>query len=44
MKRIAALLLGLMCFALPAAAQIVGETPQGAYIHRYLAPNGQEIY
>ena len=44
MKRFAFLLLAALLFASPAAAQIVGQTPQFDYIHRYTAPNGQEIY
>ena len=31
-------------FAMPACGEIVGQTPQSEYIHRYTAPNGQEIY
>ena len=38
-----ALLLALL-LCMPAAAEIVGTTPQDEYIHRYVAPNGQEIY
>lgn len=34
----------LVTLAAPAAAQIVGQPPQDDYIHRYTAPNGQEIY
>lgn len=44
MKKSLLLLLFLLMFPLPAAAEIVGTTPQSEYIHRYIAPNGQEIY
>lgn len=44
MKKWMLLLLFVMLFAAPAAAEIVGQTPQDDYIHRYTAPNGQEIY
>jgi len=38
------LLLTMLLFAMPACGEIVGQTPQREYIHRYTAPNGQEIY
>ena len=41
-KACLALLFLLLC--MPAAAEIVGTTPQSEYIHRYTAPNGQELY
>lgn len=44
MKKGFLLLFAVMLLAAPAAAQIVGVTPQSDYIHRYIAPNGQEIY
>ena len=45
MKRNACLaLLLLLLLFVPAAAEIVGTTPQLDNIHRYVAPNGQEIY
>ena len=45
MKRIAFFaLLFVLLLCVPAAAEIVGTTPQFDNIHRYIAPNGQEIY
>ena len=38
------LLAALVLLAAPASGEIVGVTPQEEYIHRYTAPNGQEIY
>ncbi len=42
-KLLFALFLSLMLCPF-ASAEIVGSTPQSEYIHRYVAPNGQEIY
>lgn len=42
-KLLFALFLSLMLCPF-ASAEIVGSTPQSEYIHRYIAPNGQEIY
>ena len=44
MKRKISIVLLALLLCLPAAAEIVGTTPQDEYIHRYIAPNGQEIY
>lgn len=44
MKMVYRVLLLMLLFALPAHAEIVGQTPQQEYIHRYTASNGQEIY
>ena len=44
MKKCIAILLGLLLAAAPAAAEIVGSAANGDYIHRYAAPDGQEIY
>ena len=43
-RKICVVLLLALLLCLPAAAEIVGTTPQDEYIHRYVAPNGQEIY
>ena len=42
--KIISFLLMVSLLAAPAAAEIVGQTPQDEFIHRYIAPNGQEIY
>ena len=39
-----AILLSALLFAASARGEIVGTTPQHENIHRYTAPNGQEIY
>ena len=44
MMKKACLVLLFLLLCMPAAAEIVGTTPQSEYIHRYTAPNGQEIY
>lgn len=44
MKRLLLCLLSALLLAAPAAGEIVSKTPQQAYIHRYIAPNAQEIY
>ena len=44
MKKCIAAGLLLLLFAACASAEIVGTTPQFDNIHRYIAPNGQEIY
>ena len=44
-KRILLVWLGLIALlVVPAMGEIVAVTPQDDYIHRYTAPNGQEIY
>lgn len=43
MKRFTAMLLAL-CLPLSACAEIVGITPDGDYIHRMEAKNGQSLY
>ena len=47
MKRLIGWILMMVCvlgLALPASAEIVGMVSDGDYIHRYTAPNGQELY
>ena len=44
MKRLILLTLLFALLSVNAAAEIVGTTPQLENIHRYTAPNGQEIY
>ena len=34
----------LLAACLSAQAEIVGQTGDGTFIHRHIAPNGQELY
>ena len=43
-RKIGTALLFVLLLCMPAMAEIVGTTPQFEYIHRYIAPNGQNIY
>ncbi len=44
MKKSLVYLMFFLLLAAPATAEIVAQTPQEEYIHRYAAENGQDIY